>query len=690
MPGSNFTLSIQTTADPSGIDALLRGLADAQKNIGQSKTQWQSFRDELGKKFSLPEMGKDLLAKVGLDSALHVAEKVADLLVQPYKDAAESATIIANESERTLAAVERTIRLHQTDRQALQKLRNDQARDKRDFDDLNTPKTRTYAYGGTARGFEVRRMITEAVPLTDAQQERKAELATILATRGIDISTLEAKIKAEDDKADDDARQSRINALTAKLHEQEQAFDSLVGAQDKASEAWNDETQRAQQYLAIVDPLLPIMTKIAEIKALSEKRPDLISPDRFERIRTKLLADANGSDPKQSAAPDKPDPTPPPETLRERDQKALDAFTDPSKHYQSPGAGMLGGLQQQLASLGTTGDRVAKTIQTSIGGAFDAVSKNLTGLIMGTESWHDALRNIYNTIATDLVQGIVKMFTEWVEQRAIAGVASMLWSAREGAADTEAKTPGAVLGSISSFGVAAVVGVAAIVAAMAAFGGFAEGGFTSPGPLDRPAGVVHAGEWVAPQWQVAHPVYGPMIATLEAARRGSPGFSGGGFFNEWSGVGGAVGAFTKAFLPTYKTNPWQAFLNVLDYGEHPPGGDRLINSLMLGQAVPNDDSTSAWSWDASTQSWIKSTANVAGAMTTPYQSDASDGTAGATGVAGSASSGAGTAGGSTTVNVALFDDRNTTAYENFIRDPRAAAYVMSVVQANRRSLGIKI
>lgn len=73
----------------------------------------------------------------------------------------------------------------------------------------------------------------------------------------------------------------------------------------------------------------------------------------------------------------------------------------------------------------------------------------------------------------------------------------------------------------------------AIIAAQA-IAGFDEGGYTTSGPKHKPAGIVHAGEWVAPKWQVEDPVYGPIIDFLEGqrARRGgmsSIPFAGGGF-----------------------------------------------------------------------------------------------------------------------------------------------------------------
>lgn len=49
--------------------------------------------------------------------------------------------------------------------------------------------------------------------------------------------------------------------------------------------------------------------------------------------------------------------------------------------------------------------------------------------------------------------------------------------------------------------------------------GYAEGGFTRPGRKDEPAGIVHAGEWVASQKLLANPVARPMIDALEYVQR---------------------------------------------------------------------------------------------------------------------------------------------------------------------------
>lgn len=67
-------------------------------------------------------------------------------------------------------------------------------------------------------------------------------------------------------------------------------------------------------------------------------------------------------------------------------------------------------------------------------------------------------------------------------------------------------------------------------------GQFFEGGYTEKGHKYKPAGIVHAGEWVGPQDMVDHPVYGRVISWLEGERRTMRGYADGGM------VGMAVSA----------------------------------------------------------------------------------------------------------------------------------------------------
>lgn len=72
--------------------------------------------------------------------------------------------------------------------------------------------------------------------------------------------------------------------------------------------------------------------------------------------------------------------------------------------------------------------------------------------------------------------------------------------------------------------------------------GFKEGGHTKrKASNNEEVGVVHANEWVAPAWQVQHPTYAPIIASLERARKNR------GLRSDHSGffTGGTNYTFTK-------------------------------------------------------------------------------------------------------------------------------------------------
>jgi hypothetical protein len=155
-------------------------------------------------------------------------------------------------------------------------------------------------------------------------------------------------------------------------------------------------------------------------------------------------------------------------------------------------------MQTMRDEFALTAQKVATTFRTTIRGAIDTVSDGITGVIIGTQTWNQALQNIGRTILTSVINAIVKMFAEWIVGRLAMMSVSMAASTAEGATDVAAKTPGALMTSISSWGVAAAVGAAALIAAMAAFGGFAQGGYTGNGPTTAAAGVVHGGEYVIP------------------------------------------------------------------------------------------------------------------------------------------------------------------------------------------------
>jgi len=143
---------------------------------------------------------------------------------------------------------------------------------------------------------------------------------------------------------------------------------------------------------------------------------------------------------------------------------------------------MLATITELENRLGTAAESVARAFSGVIGTAIDGIANGIEGLVKGTMDWADALRSIGSSILNGVISAISRMFAEWIAKRALMAVKNMMFSTQEGATDAAAKAPGAMMSSISSYGVAAVVGMAAMLAALAAISGaFAKGGRPTPG-----------------------------------------------------------------------------------------------------------------------------------------------------------------------------------------------------------------
>lgn len=197
-------------------------------------------------------------------------------------------------------------------------------------------------------------------------------------------------------------------------------------------------------------------------------------------------------------------------------------------------------LNAQFKDFATLAKGIANTIANVFDNTFGTISSGIGDLIRGTETWGGLLNKIGTTIMDTVIDGIVRMFASWITQRLAASAVSKAASASDGAADAAAKAPGAILTSISSYGVAAAVGLAAVVAALAFAGGFAKGGYTGSGGKYQPAGVVHAGEVVIPQEQVKAKGLGHFASEYFGGNM--PGYTGGGLVTPHIPSGSGAGS----------------------------------------------------------------------------------------------------------------------------------------------------
>lgn len=123
---------------------------------------------------------------------------------------------------------------------------------------------------------------------------------------------------------------------------------------------------------------------------------------------------------------------------------------------------------------GTWATQAASAFSTVFNSAIGSISSGITGLIMGTKTWGQALMQIGNTILTTIVEAIVQMGVRWIltqlamaafgRATAVAATASLIPIAAAQAAIWSAP---ATLATISSYGDAAVMAPPEIATAQA-------------------------------------------------------------------------------------------------------------------------------------------------------------------------------------------------------------------------------
>jgi hypothetical protein len=164
-------------------------------------------------------------------------------------------------------------------------------------------------------------------------------------------------------------------------------------------------------------------------------------------------------------------------------------------------------LQNQF---GTVAQQMASTFADVFNSAISSISNGITGLILGTMSWGQALAMIGTTILTTIVQSIVQMGVRWVATQILMATvgksimaASLAATVPIAAASSAVWATPATLATIASYGAAAaaapgfILGAQGMVLAQS-LAAFREGGYTGDGNPNDVAGIVHRGEFVVP------------------------------------------------------------------------------------------------------------------------------------------------------------------------------------------------
>jgi hypothetical protein len=159
---------------------------------------------------------------------------------------------------------------------------------------------------------------------------------------------------------------------------------------------------------------------------------------------------------------------------------------------------------------GTIATQMAQSFESVFNSAIQTISTGITGLIMGTLTWEQALSNIGVTILTDIVQAIVQMGVRWILTKILMATvgkaieaASLAATVGMAAGYSAAWAVPATLATIATEGEAALqapgfIAIAEGITMGTALGGFARGGYTGTGNTSQIAGPVHRDEYVIP------------------------------------------------------------------------------------------------------------------------------------------------------------------------------------------------
>lgn len=213
---------------------------------------------------------------------------------------------------------------------------------------------------------------------------------------------------------------------------------------------------------------------------------------------------------------------------------------------------------------GSVAQQMASAFSNVFESAIASISQGISGLVLGTLSWGQALQQIGVTILTTIVQSIIQMGVRWImTQILMATVGKSIQAAMvaanvplAAAAALTWATP-ATLATIATYGSAAAaapgfIGAAQGIVMAESLAGFAAGGYTGDGPRSGIAGVVHNEEVVFD----APSVDRIGLPDLEALRRGTKGiFSPEEIYTLQMSGAERMRAFERNFETTASANP---------------------------------------------------------------------------------------------------------------------------------------
>lgn len=322
--------------------------------------------------------------------------------------------------------------------------------------------------------------IQSQIAVLDLQKGKRKESGAV----AIERASLEAQLaKVQEGYA------SRLRVITT---EETQATEKRVQAMRAYREALHESTVAMQEQFASIarrvgqgDREFEIETKINEVLA-----------DKAKRLRDIAQAREAGADSAVSAANEA--------AVQEEAEAKIEVIRQGYRDLEQEQANALNGITAAVKNYSTESANIAGQVQSAISGVFTGLEDVF---VKAAETGKLSFKDMANSILSDLARIAAR--------QAVMGIVGSVL--------------GGLTGGVAASGSAAVStgtqGITSSLANSLIRNGKADGGYTGNGGKYEPRGVVHAGEVVWSQEDVAR---AGGVAAVEAMRMGAKGYAGGG------------------------------------------------------------------------------------------------------------------------------------------------------------------
>lgn len=413
----------------------------------------------------------------------------------------------------------------------------------------------------------------------------RAELTTQLVAAEATLVSLAREQAAEQAKAEAEAKrtaeQNERVAKTAREAQQLRASTAVAQLETErqllAANGNLDPVVKARQLAELTERLKGAQEEVIKLKRIEVALAG--NPLAKAQAEAELAAEEAKLKEMDKGTP------PPPRTIESLRESYVQNTSDrTSRTALTVSEGPEAAALRQLNQFGSDGEIVARGVGQAFNGVFEGLRGSIQGLIEGTMTWGDALRNIGSSILSGVISAISEMFATWMAKRLLIFLFGEKLKAAESAstiahegATLPAKTAGAVASGISSYGFAIAGGLAAAALIASFAGAFADGGLIrgpGTGTSDSVFARVSNGEFVMREAAVRR--FG--VGFMEQVNAGrmpelaatSPAAAGG------AGAGGGAAAAAPTVSNYFHFDANEAMRRALN----DPAGRRLVTDLL--------------------------------------------------------------------------------------------------------------